>query len=577
MATTMKPQLQFPGLSVGATTGAAPAWPAVCPACGGLECLCRPRFFAGQLLTDEDLRRLDRYITAKSRLHNRHLHGSGVVCGLEVACDACESGAVKVRPGYALSPCGEDIVVCGEVRVPVCELIAACRTAQRVPDCDPPIAGTDESCREGTDQWVLAICYEETLSRQAPALRSSSGGGGSCGCSCGGTGTHCRCGGTAQGSRTTTAAATPAGQRAGLSCEPTVVCEGYRFKVYPKPRPATPLPNDPWGELAALAEAMGPMMQRVFQCWMHLVKVRAVFHGQEHATDLALQTAYADYLAAVRAFAAEHATHNCEILRVLDGMDLKQAATVDHWIGLRELRPGFDTLPRDTVAEKVEQLDRIATVLWRECLCSTLLPPCPDPAASDCVPIALLTVQRGDCRVREVCNFAAREFAITLPNLQYWLGFLQLGRIKDDLAGMCCKPVDGNSDLAALGQVLGKVGVMTRREAAKVHAAPATPATAPPGAATLAEAATRFDPGFNPRDTKLGPLFAMAYRAMFPGAMNDWLLQLAGAPDKDTPTAPGGLELKALHERVTMLEQRLAPAAPPPPATAPAPARKRRK
>ena len=29
----------------------------VCPACGGLECLCRPRFFAGQLLTEDDLNR----------------------------------------------------------------------------------------------------------------------------------------------------------------------------------------------------------------------------------------------------------------------------------------------------------------------------------------------------------------------------------------------------------------------------------------------------------------------------------------------------------------------------------------
>src|SRR6266542_5411055 len=47
--------------------------------CDGLECLCRPRFFAGQLLTDEDLRRLDHYVVAKDRLHNRYLHGPGSV------------------------------------------------------------------------------------------------------------------------------------------------------------------------------------------------------------------------------------------------------------------------------------------------------------------------------------------------------------------------------------------------------------------------------------------------------------------------------------------------------------------
>ena len=61
-----------------------------CPACGGLECLCRPRFFAGQLLTDEDLNRLDHYIVAKNRMHNRHLFGTGVACGLEVVCSVCD-------------------------------------------------------------------------------------------------------------------------------------------------------------------------------------------------------------------------------------------------------------------------------------------------------------------------------------------------------------------------------------------------------------------------------------------------------------------------------------------------------
>src|SRR4029450_7261341 len=76
-----------------------------CPACGGLECLCRPRFFAGQLLTEEDLNRLERYVVEKNKLHTRYLNGSGVVCGLEVVCDPCSTSNVTVRTGYALSPC----------------------------------------------------------------------------------------------------------------------------------------------------------------------------------------------------------------------------------------------------------------------------------------------------------------------------------------------------------------------------------------------------------------------------------------------------------------------------------------
>src|SRR5215208_3837530 len=98
-----------------------------CPACGGLQCLCRPRFFPGQLLTDEDLNRLQRYVIDKNKLHARYLHGWGVACGLEVVCDACTTTNVVVRTGYALSPCGDDIVVCNDQSVNVCELIDQCR------------------------------------------------------------------------------------------------------------------------------------------------------------------------------------------------------------------------------------------------------------------------------------------------------------------------------------------------------------------------------------------------------------------------------------------------------------------
>ena len=115
----------------------------VCPACRNLECLCRPRFFAGQLLTEEDLNRLDHYIVEKNKLHNRYLHGWGVVCGLEVFCHPCE-GQVTVKSGYALSPCGDDIVLCEDDIVNVCDLIRGCRERERL-DCEPPRpSGTDE-------------------------------------------------------------------------------------------------------------------------------------------------------------------------------------------------------------------------------------------------------------------------------------------------------------------------------------------------------------------------------------------------------------------------------------------------
>src|SRR5262249_48722469 len=133
--------------------------PPPCPACGGLECLCRPRFFAGQLLTEEDLNRLERYVVEKDKLHNRYLNGWGVVCGLELVCDPCSTTNVTVRTGYALSPCGEDIVVCKEPSVNVCDLINRCRPTSH-PDCDPPwTAAPNSACLEGVERWVLAICY----------------------------------------------------------------------------------------------------------------------------------------------------------------------------------------------------------------------------------------------------------------------------------------------------------------------------------------------------------------------------------------------------------------------------------
>src|SRR5690606_10083878 len=91
-----------------------------CPDCGALECLCRPRFFAGQLLSEQDLNRLDQYIKNKNRLHNRNQHGWGVVNGLLVVCDPC--GDVTVTQGYAVDPCGDDIVLCEDTRVNICQL-----------------------------------------------------------------------------------------------------------------------------------------------------------------------------------------------------------------------------------------------------------------------------------------------------------------------------------------------------------------------------------------------------------------------------------------------------------------------
>src|SRR6266849_5409362 len=163
-----------------------------CPSCGGLQCLCRPRFFAGQLLTDDDLSLLNNYVVEKNKLHNRYLHGWGVVCGLEVVCAPCDR--VTVRGGYALSPCGEDIIVCKNVTVNVCELINKCKDKERHEwECEPFPSGPGQDCVNEEEDWILTVRYDEKGSRGITALKGSSASACCSACSCGGS-SGCGCG-----------------------------------------------------------------------------------------------------------------------------------------------------------------------------------------------------------------------------------------------------------------------------------------------------------------------------------------------------------------------------------------------
>jgi hypothetical protein len=87
----------------------------------------RPRFFAGQLLTEDDLEALGGYVVGKNRLHNRMLFGDGVVCGLNVLCHPCGTGRVVVKPGYALDCCGNDIMVSCEQELDVLAMLRKLR------------------------------------------------------------------------------------------------------------------------------------------------------------------------------------------------------------------------------------------------------------------------------------------------------------------------------------------------------------------------------------------------------------------------------------------------------------------
>src|SRR5262249_20115082 len=139
-----------------------------CPLCVSLQTFVRPRFFAGQLLTDTELATLNSYIVDKQRLHNIHLHGWGVVCGLQVECDGCGPG-VLVRPGYAIDPCGYAIVVPCATSVAVLNLIQHCEVSQGRLDCDPPRYPIAQGCDE-EQTWCLYMRYREKDARPIAPL-----------------------------------------------------------------------------------------------------------------------------------------------------------------------------------------------------------------------------------------------------------------------------------------------------------------------------------------------------------------------------------------------------------------------
>lgn len=127
--------------------------------CGGdatrTSAFVRPRFFAGQLLTEDDLSLLVEYTTAKARLHNRSLYGPGVICGLGVTCDPCGGGTVAVHPGHALDCTGNDIVVPCAERVDVQALVRERRISGLGVDCG-------EHCDdEGGRRYGLYVRYRE--------------------------------------------------------------------------------------------------------------------------------------------------------------------------------------------------------------------------------------------------------------------------------------------------------------------------------------------------------------------------------------------------------------------------------
>lgn len=434
--------------------------PPPCSTCGQLECLCRPRFFAGQILTADDLNRLDYYIRGKHRLHNRQLHGWGVVNGLEVTCDACGPG-VAVSCGYALSPCGEDIVVCDPVVVDVCALIQHCKGAERAQICDPPRPPSPAGCDQGEQEWILAIRYSESPTRAVKPLMPSTstgcgcGGGGAKGggCGCGGNGGasgsaggQCGCGASATQSR-------PRG--APVQCEPTVVCEGFEFAVYRKPPEQT---HDDGDETSLNPDSE---LARRFACCTELLFDRAPqAPGEVTLTQVqANPGVWADWACRFKDYLQRYVStrpgYNCALQAQLATVSCPSAQG-----------------PATTILQTAELLLTIWLDAVLACLCSALLPPCPSAHPSDLVPLASVRVSANPCRVLSICNWTVhRKFATTFPALQYWLALWPFGKaLRQLLDDVCCMRIEYSPPTDS--PIPGAANHMNMRGAAPDVAAP---------------------------------------------------------------------------------------------------------
>jgi hypothetical protein len=146
------PERQFeqarpPGCLPGTLTAILPAR---VPGMTGFE---RPRYFAGKLLTAEDLELGQRYQIEKRWLLNRMLQGVGIVSGLDVV--AGPQGTVNVAPGFALDPHGREMLV-GEPQ------------QLAIPNCSEPVSICLLYTEMETDHGTICETFELKAST-APA------------------------------------------------------------------------------------------------------------------------------------------------------------------------------------------------------------------------------------------------------------------------------------------------------------------------------------------------------------------------------------------------------------------------
>jgi hypothetical protein len=366
--------------------------PKGCPTCGAQECIERPRFFCGQLLTDKDLDLGQRYVIEKNRLHNRYLVGDGVVCGLAVTCDPCDECSVTVAPGYAIDCCGNDIIVCDPAPFPVCVYLEKCLRGKD-PGCEDKF-NKPSRCDDQPKEYCLVISYSEEPSTPVTALIRDNG---------------CK----------------------NTRCEPSRTRETFRFDLI----------SDEDRKKAQVDD----FFSRVTQC------LNKVFPAQSNNKRKLIFLDEFEEASKTQNLQTRHANTYKVFCRLRDYI---REVYDEHNIRCEladELREIDETFPSSPInANYSTPIFRLYTRLLqflKDCFCEALLVPCA-PCEDEGVVIACLTIQNG--KILKICN-TARKFVITGPALRYWLGPLFRG-VGQSIERFCCE-FDFGSRFDQVGQL----------------------------------------------------------------------------------------------------------------------------
>lgn len=133
----------------------------------------RLRLLDGQLLTADDLAALQDYVREKMWLHNRMLHGYGIVAGLDVTMQEQASGdsQLVVAPGYALDGYGRELIVPEPLEVAVGhdrrDFIVLLKYAEQDdPSSAVPSTGTETQATRTIE--TVQVMFESPAERLTP-------------------------------------------------------------------------------------------------------------------------------------------------------------------------------------------------------------------------------------------------------------------------------------------------------------------------------------------------------------------------------------------------------------------------